>query len=717
MDRRRFLATLSALSAVGLAGCPGRSGGTDTPAETATETPTESPTATGTPTPVPTAPPTATPTEVPTEPPTETPTDEPTDTPTEEPTDTPREVVESDLPRLGTEGTWIVDENGTRVVPRGVSTIEPWFADEYDTGPDGDYQSILSLATDRDRAWYPSVIRVPLDERGYENAGGIERYAAEYVDPIVNHCAEQGVYVIVDHHLIEGYQTDAVDRKMRAFWNVMAPRYADRSHVIYEIFNEPTEPTHYGNAELAWSKFKEVAQPWVDLVRGHAPDTMQIVGSPRWSQLPHMAAQNPLEGENLVYAGHFYPSHGAATEWGDVYGAAAEQAPVLMTEFGWSEADPAGEVTHGSTPGWGEGFRALVESHPNLGWVAWAFSAGWKPAMFDDQWNLLGGDYFMGHFVKEWLYDRRDDRVPDALPTSGAEYTGPADETPPAAPTDLETREVSTQRFEVEWDQVVDDETSTQLYRVYLDGRATGVTSAASKILSGTPGEEHEISVTAIDALSNESDRSATVTHEMEGELSVAAEVPQADTAPSVDGAVDDAWSATTAHEFQHVLQGSVDGDSDLSGDWRANWDDEALYLLVDVTDDAAASDSSAAYQDDSVEVYVDADNSKGSSYDGTNDFQFTFPRDGGELGGQQPTSVEDLEWAVGETDDGYHLEAAFPWSMLGVTPESGHALGFDVHVNDDDTEGDRDAKISWFAEEDNSWQNPSLFATVRLTD
>jgi len=243
------------------------------------------------------------------------------------------------------------------------------------------------------------------------------------------------------------------------------------------------------------------------------------------------------------------------------------------------------------------------------------------------------------------------------------------------------------------------------------------VTSAASKILSGTPGEEHEISVTAIDALSNESDRSATVTHEMEGELSVAAEVPQADTAPSVDGSVDDAWSATTAHEFQHVLQGSVDGDFDLSGDWRANWDDEALYLLVDVTDDAAASDSSAAYQDDSVEVYVDADNSKGSSYDGTNDFQFTFPRDGGELGGQQPTSVEDLEWAVGETDDGYHLEAAFPWSMLGVTPESGHVLGFDVHVNDDDTEGDRDAKISWFAEEDNSWQNPSLFATVRLTD
>jgi len=717
MDRRRFLAKLSALSAVGLAGCPGGSGGTDTPAETETSAATESPTPTGTPTPVPTAPPTATPTQAPTETPTDEPTETPTDEPTETATDEPRTVVESNLPRLGTEGTWIVDENGNRVVPRGVSTIEPWFADQYETGPDGDYQSILSLATDRDRAWYPNVIRLPLDERGYDNAGGLEAYAAEYVDPIVNHCAEQGIYVIVDHHLIEGYLTDAVDRKMREFWNVMAPRYADRSHVIYEIFNEPTEPTHYGNAELAWSKFKEAAQPWVDLVADHAPDTMQIVGSPRWSQMPHMAAQDPLEGDNLAYAGHFYPSHGAATEWTDVYGAAAEQAPVLMTEFGWSEADPADEVTHGSTSGWGEGFRALVESYPNLGWVGWAFSAGWKPAMFDEQWNLLGGEYFMGHFIKNWLWEKRDDHVPDALPTDGAGYNGPPDETAPAAPTGVETQGVSSQRFEVSWDRVVDDETSTQLYQVYLDGQATSLTGGSSMLLNGTPGEEYEVSVTAIDALSNESDRSATVTHQMEGELSVAAEIGQTATAPSIDGSVDDAWSAATTHEFQHVLQGSVDGDSDLGGTWRASWDSDALYLLVDVTDDAAASDSSADYQDDSVEVYVDADNSKNDSYDGTNDFQFTFPRNGDEISGQQPQSTENLEWTVADTDDGYHLEAAFPWSMLGVTPESGHVLGFDVHVNDDDDEGDRDAKISWFAEEDNAWQNPTLFANVGLTD
>jgi len=513
MDRRRFLATLSALSAGGIAGCPGGSSGTDTPAETDADTPTGTPPPTGTPTAVPTASPTDAPT--PTTEPTDTPTETPTGEPTDEPTDTPREVVESDLPRLGTGGTWIVDENGTKVVPRGISTIEPWFAREYATGPDGDYRSILSLATDRDRAWYPNVIRVPLDERGYENAGGIEAYAAEYVDPIVDHCAEQGVYVIVDHHLIEGYLTDAVDRKMREFWNVFAPRYADRSHVVYEIFNEPTEPTHYGDAGLAWSKFKEVAQPWVDLVRDHAPDTLQIVGSPRWSQMPHMAAEDPLEGENLAYAGHFYPSHGAATEWADVYGAAAEQAPVLMTEFGWSEADPADEVTHGSTSGWGQGFRELVEAYPSLGWVGWAFSAGWKPAMFSDEWTLLGGDYFMGHFVKEWLWEKRDDRVPDAVPTNGAAYAGPSDETAPPAPTGLETRDVSDERFEVLWERVSDGETSTQLYRVYLGDSPASVTAGTSTIVDGSAGESYEVSVTAIDALSNESERSESVTYDL----------------------------------------------------------------------------------------------------------------------------------------------------------------------------------------------------------
>jgi len=513
MDRRRFLAKLSILSAMGIAGCADGSSGTDTPnrTDTATETPAPTPTATTAPTASPTA--TATPTDSPTASPTDTPTETPTDTPTA----TPRPVVDSPLPRLGTEGKWIVDENGNRVVPRGISTIEPWFSDEYGNGPGGDYQSALSLATNRDEAWYPNVIRVPLDERGYDNVGGLDRYLSEFVDPIVNHCARAGVYVILDHHLIEGYLTDEVDEKMRSFWNAVAPRYADRSHVVYEIFNEPTEPTHYGNPMQAWTKFREVAQPWVDLVAGHAPDTLQIVGSPRWSQMPHMAAQNPLDGENLAYAGHFYPAHGPAEDWTDVYGAAAESEPVLMTEFGWSEADPSGDVTHGTTA-WGEGFRDLVESHPNMGWVAWAFSAGWKPAMFDDQWTLLGGDAFMGHFVKEWLRERRDDRVPDAVPTSGAEYAGPSDTTAPPAPTDLETTDVSAERFEATWSRVGDDETSTQLYRVYLDGTQAAVTGSTSTIVEGTAGETYDVTVTAVDALSNESEHSESVSYRMPSE-------------------------------------------------------------------------------------------------------------------------------------------------------------------------------------------------------
>jgi hypothetical protein len=63
----------------------------------------------------------------------------------------------------------------------------------------------------------------------------------------------------------------------------------------------------------------------------------------------------------------------------------------------------------------------------------------------------------------------------------------------------------------------------------------------------------------------------------------------------------------------------------------------------------------------------------------------------------------------------GYRLETRIPWSTLGVTPVLGNFIGTDVQVDDDDDGTTRDGKKAWFATDDNSWQNPSLFGTGKL--
>jgi len=681
---------------------------------TATRSPTDSGTLTSTDAPTPTDTPTDSGT--PTDAPTDTPTPTPTDAPTPTATPTPSGPVESDLPALRTDGKWIVDENGNEVVPRGVASVEPRWGMNYPNQNGGDYWETLTHLTDESRGWYPGVVRVPCTIGSWEDAGGPSAYAAEYLDRIVDHCAENGVYVMIDHHLVKEYESDDTDRKMRRFWNAIAPRYADRSHVIYELYNEPTTPAYWDDDERAWSAWKEVAQPWVDLVQDHAPNRPLVIGSPRWTSMPHMAPADPFEGDNLIYAGHIYPANGTPAEFDDIYGRPADEVPVMITEFGWSETGEA-SVDRGTTSGWGEGFREWVDSYPNMGWQAWCFSGGWFPRLIDSQANVLGGDAFAGHAVKEWLYDKRDDRTPDALTTDGAAYDGPSDQTPPPAPTGLEAFEISDEKFEVVWDAVTDGETSTQFYRVYVDGSERTSTSAETFTMSGTPGESYDIEVTAVDALTNESERSEPVTYSVGGELQVDAEFPRADSAPAIDGEPEGVWSGLATREFQHVVTGSVDGPEDLSGTWRGCWDGDAFYALVDVTDDASSTDSSAQYNDDSVEVFVDADNSKGDSYDGSNDFQFSFPRGGGSIEGQHPQSVEDVEWAQTETDSGYRVEIALPWSVLTVSPSAGHAMGLDVHVNDDDDGGSRDGKLAWYGEEDVAWNDPSAFATVQLVE
>ncbi len=191
---------------------------------------------------------------------------------------------------------------------------------------------------------------------------------------------------------------------------------------------------------------------------------------------------------------------------------------------------------------------------------------------------------------------------------------------------------------------------------------------------------------------------------------------------PVIDGVVDDVWSFSTEQPIDvHISAYPPSGAADCSGTWRSLWDWEYLYVLVEVKDEMLYHDSTynRSWEDDSVEVYVDGDNSKRISVD-ENDHQYCFrwytqvetPR--AQHHGEP--SLEGVEYAVDTTSNGYLFEIRLPWvSMMGKQPTAGQLIGIDVFINDDDNGGSRDTQISWHATDGTGWNTPSMWGTALL--
>ncbi len=188
--------------------------------------------------------------------------------------------------------------------------------------------------------------------------------------------------------------------------------------------------------------------------------------------------------------------------------------------------------------------------------------------------------------------------------------------------------------------------------------------------------------------------------------------------APTIDGTIDNVWATTPAMNINNVTIGSLA--SDYSGKWRALTDNNNLYILVEVNDAYKYNDSGTDWwNDDAVEIFLDGDNSKGSSYDGINDFQLGFRYDDNttiHVGNNSVNRTTGIQFNIASTASGYICEVKIPWSTIGTTPAIGKQIGFDVGIDDDDNGGDRDSQYASFATTDNAWSNPSVFGSVYIT-
>ena len=155
----------------------------------------------------------------------------------------------------------------------------------------------------------------------------------------------------------------------------------------------------------------------------------------------------------------------------------------------------------------------------------------------------------------------------------------------------------------------------------------------------------------------------------------------------------------------------------DLSAIFKAAYDDNNFYVFVEVRDSVIDYEFSN-WQGDGVEIYFDGDISRGSTYDGVNDNQIRITVDDVTLADiDSSLAIDGTQFKVLLTDAGYNIEAAFPLARLQISPlPPNNIIGFEMQINDNDGGGGRETLMRWHSDDNNSWQDPSLFGVAQLS-
>ncbi|WP_226021757.1 cellulase family glycosylhydrolase [Halomicrobium salinisoli] len=435
-------------------------------------------------------------------------------------------------PWLHRDGNLIRDPEDNKVILRGVNIVDP-----YRAARDAPYykrraETLVEMATDQSNGWHSHVIRIPMqpNDIAREGAGSVEpgaftqeqldSYLSDYVDPAVDKCEEVGAYCILDYHRHwpdgPGWDDPDLSDEVHMFWETVAPRYAERSHVLYEVFNEPTEPyaghdVYDGGPDVTdpesedtWLNWRETAQPWVDTIREHAPRNLVLIGSPRWSQWTYWAPDHEFDGDNLAYTGHVYTQDNLRP-LSTYFGEPSEEVPVFMSEFGWGGSEPQ---LQGDAETYAPQFAELFDEY-DLHWQAWSFDFDWEPGMLNRDYEVAND---WGRWVKDRLQEFEDQDVPQT-DDGGSTPGGGSDTTAPTAPSNLAVAETTSTTVTVAWD-AASDSGGSELARYEVSAGTSAVTVQAGTTeatLDGlSPATEYDVSVVAVDGAGNESD-AATV--------------------------------------------------------------------------------------------------------------------------------------------------------------------------------------------------------------
>jgi hypothetical protein len=179
-----------------------------------------------------------------------------------------------------------------------------------------------------------------------------------------------------------------------------------------------------------------------------------------------------------------------------------------------------------------------------------------------------------------------------------------------------------------------------------------------------------------------------------------------------VDGVLSEGdWQITTP-----VSKRTVGDTTNNQVSYGLLWDQTYLYVGVRVLDSSLNyNHDRGEWDNDAVEIYVDANNNKGAAYD-SQDRQFLKAYNTDYIW-EQHAHTAGVQQAWSLIEGGYSMEVAIPWSNLGISPSPNLAIGFDLGNDDDDSNAGRESQMMWNGQGINFFNTQGFgTAILRLT-
>jgi len=217
-------------------------------------------------------------------------------------------------------------------------------------------------------------------------------------------------------------------------------------------------------------------------------------------------------------------------------------------------------------------------------------------------------------------------------------------------------------------------------------------------------------------------------------------EVLKATIAPTIDGlAIDPIWSSVPWQALDQKWLGGDYSKEDFSGRYKLSWTPEGLYLLAEITDDTIYDKSEDPltlwWDDDCLEIFVDADNSGGEHQFNHNAFAYHVALDGNVVDiapGEIPTLYNShviskigtinkntrlWECKITVYEDTYTDDTANEPKIL----KAGQNIGFALAYCDNDKSPERENFIGSVAvkgkDKNRGWIDAGIFGTIQLIE
>lgn len=259
--------------------------------------------------------------------------------------------------RLHVKGTKLVDKKGHEVQLRGVSTHGlSWYPQ---------YVNDKCFAQLHDK-WGANVVRLAMyteEYNGYCSGDAKNRSdLKKLIKKGVRLAKKHKMYVIVDWHILSDGNPNSHKKEAKAFFREMSREFKGYNNVIYEICNEPNNGT-------SWKEIKSYARSVISTIRKNDKKAVIVVGTPTWSQDVDQAAIDPIKGDNIMYALHFYAATHKTDLRNKMTAAINKGLPVFVTEYGICDASGNGAIDKKEADRW---IQTMDEY--GVSYIAWNLS-------------------------------------------------------------------------------------------------------------------------------------------------------------------------------------------------------------------------------------------------------------------------------------------------------------------------------------------------------